>query len=188
MNLHVLKPPEWKQTTSNCTCSSITAKLINSHQLHVIPHEKKKKQSCVCFCCRVQWGWHSLPPQTNLEELVLSAFYEENPPGDESWKYSLWQERSCETGRWWPGWTFDGELWFHWAFYFLKVNIIKSGLPWRVWNKIIISGHSGFAAVKWTFVMQNKSIRTTKNLEVFLFVQCLLSQKTVVKQTSLTNL
>lgn len=82
--------------------------------------------------------------QTDLEEPELSEFYEENPPRDESWKYTLWEERSCETGWWWPGWTFDGEFWFHWAFHSLKVNIIKSGLPWRAWKKRIISVHSGF--------------------------------------------
>lgn len=110
----------------------------------------------VCFCCTAQWGWDSLHPQINLEGPVLSAFYEENPPGDESWEYTLWQGRSCETGWFWPGWTFDGELWFHWAFHSLKVNIIKSGLPWRIWHMIIISVRSGFTAIKLTFLMQNK--------------------------------
>lgn len=69
----------------------------------------------VCFCYTAQWGWDSLHPQINLEGSALSAFYEENPPGDESWEYSQWQGRSCETGWFGPGWTFDGELWFHWG-------------------------------------------------------------------------
>lgn len=112
----------------------------------------------VCFCCTAQWGWDSLHPQINLEGPVLSAFYEENPPGDESWEYTLWQGRSCETGWFWPGWTFDGELWFHWAFHSLKVNIIKSGLPWRVWHMIIISVRSGFTTIKMAFLTQNKRL------------------------------
>lgn len=101
--------------------------LLASDILEYLNHWKKI--ILVCFCYTAQWGWDSLHPQINLEGPALSAFYEENPPGDESWEYSQWQGRSCETGWFWPGLTFDGELWFHWAFHSLKVNIIKSGLP-----------------------------------------------------------
>lgn len=93
---------------------------------------KNWKIILVCFYYTAEWGWDSLHPQINLEGPALSAFYEENPPGDESWEYSQWQGRSCETGWFWPGWTFDGELWFHCAFHSLKGNTINPGLPYSI--------------------------------------------------------
>lgn len=145
---------------------------------------------CVCFCCTAQWGWDSLHPQINLEGPVLSAFYEENPPGDESWEYTLWQGRSCETGWFWPGWTFDGELWFHWAFHSLKVNIIKSGLPWRIWHMIIISVHSVFTAIKLTFLMQNKRLGAAEFGSVYFHTvfAYILRPKNAVGQAALAKL
>lgn len=93
---------------------------------------KNWKIILVCFYYTAEWGWDSLHPQINLEGPALSAFYEENPPGDESWEYSQWQGRSCETGWFCPGWTFDGELWFHCAFHSLKGNTINPGLPYSI--------------------------------------------------------
>lgn len=123
---HVLQLLKLSQTTSDSTCCSITESKLNCINCFFVPWGASQhlifwsvlitgKIIFVCFCYTAQWGWDSLHPQINLEGPVLSAFYEENPPGDESWEYTLWQGRSCESGWFWPGWTFDGELWFHWA-------------------------------------------------------------------------
>lgn len=133
----------------------------------------------------LQWGWDSLHPQIKLESSVLSAFYEENPPGDESWEYTLRHGRSCETGWFWSGWTFVGEFWFHWAFLSVKVNIIKSGLTW------IISVCIGRTTIKLTFLMQNKRLGAGELgcvyfHTVFAYISCSMNavrQASLAKQT-----
>lgn len=190
---HVLQPLKLSQTTSDSTCCSITETNLNcfaSQHLIFWSVLITGKIILVCFCCTAQWGWDSLHPQINLEGPVLSAFYEENPPGDESWEYTLWQGRSCETGWFWPGWTFDGELRFHWAFHSLKVNIIKSGLPRRLWHMIIISVHSGYTAIKLTFLMQNKRLGAAELGSVYFHTvfAYILCPKNAVGQAALAKL
>lgn len=58
-------------------------------------YEKLEKKSWCAFTTLNE-------DQINLERAALSAVYEENPPGHESWEYSQRQERSCETGWFWP--------------------------------------------------------------------------------------
>lgn len=148
------------QTTSEDTCFS-TSRQHSTAFFVFIPKVpdifdcfNHWKNTPVCFCYTAQWGWDSLHPQINLEGSALSAFYEENPPGDESWEYSQWQGRSCETGWFGPGWTFDGELSFHWGLPLSKSQHNKTGLPWRIWHVIIIL--STIDCLLLTFLMQNK--------------------------------